>query len=577
MTISDSFINFIEHHHIHQIKTELPRLELDSHADSPVIGRNAHILYETGKHVDVSGFTDTLGYCKTIPIVHAAIAYDCPSTGNTIIFKIYNALYFKNMKNNLIPPFAMRLAGLEVDECPKFLSKNPTESNHSIYDTENDVRIPLQLNGIISNVTTRIPLMTELNECMSLDLTPNCNDWDPHTKAYEYAEKNMIDLNGNIKTFQRERHNIFSVDTRMDNIDCDEALHNISSIYNATTLSDATMLHNNMKIESIKSSNKRGVNPHDLATIWDINYKTAVNTIDCTTQNVIRTSDGPTLKTRYRTNDRMLRYPRTNCIMFMDTMFSSVPSKNKYTCAQIMATEFSHVKIYPMTSQKEIAQVLKRYFKEVGVPNMIICDSHKSQIYGETRKLCALVNCTIMGLEAATPQSNRAELRIGILKRDVWHMLHKRKAPSRLWDYCAKYKCEVNNCIAHNLHYLDNQVPQTKMTGQPTDISHLCEFKFYEWVYYLDHTSSFPNDRYVLGRYLGPSENYGNRMSQYILNSNGEIIPRQTVRKLSKAEMNDEAEKELRPPESLLHLMLVHMIQQKQETGGRKNKGLQVQ
>ena len=56
----------------------------------------------------------------------------------------------------------------------------------------------------------------------------------------------------------------------------------------------------------------------------------------------------------------------------------------------------------------------------------------------------------------------------------------------------------------------------------------------------------FPNDRYVLGRYLGPSENYGNRMSQYILNSNGEIIPRQTVRKLSKAEMNDEAEKELR-------------------------------
>ena len=232
--------------------------------------------------------------------------------------------------------------------------------------------------------------------------------------------------------------------------------------------------------------------------------------------------------------------------MFMDTMFSSIPSANKNTCAQIMATEFCHVKIYPMKSQKDIPNVLKRYFKEVGVPNIIVCDSHKAQVMGDTRKLCSLVGCTIMGLEAATPQSNRAELRIGILKRDVWHMLHKKKVPSRFWDLCAQYRCEINNSIAHNHHYLDNQVPETKMTGQPTDISHICEFDFYDWVYYLDHTKSFPNSRYVLGRYLGPSQNFGNCMSQFILNSKGKIVPRQTIRKLTKSELNDETEKQLR-------------------------------
>ena len=40
------------------------------------------------------------------------------------------------MDINLIPPFMMRLAGLEVDECPKFLSKEPNEQNHSMYFPE---------------------------------------------------------------------------------------------------------------------------------------------------------------------------------------------------------------------------------------------------------------------------------------------------------------------------------------------------------------------------------------------------------------------------------------------------------
>ena len=546
MSMSNSFSNHIECYHINQLTTELPRLELDSHADSPVVGHNAHIMYDTGKCVDVSGFTDTLGYCKTIPIVHAAVAYDCPNRGTTTILKIYNALYFKNMANNLIPPFIMRLSGLEVDECPKFLSKTPNENNHSIYDNETETRIPLLLHGIISYFPTRIPLSQELTDCNSIDITPNASEWDPHTRIYEKAENNMCDTNGNIRSFERPNLNIFGVNTITHDIEHNETLHNISSIYSIDKLSVKTSEYNNRDINSVTSGKKRGITPAQLSELWDINLKTAETTINKTTQKVIRTIDGPSLKTRYSTNDRMLRYPRTNCVMFMDTMFSSIPSADKHTCAQIMATEFSHVKIYPMKSQKDIALVLKRYFKEVGVPNMIICDSHKAQIMGETRKLCALVGCSIFGLEAATPQSNRAELRIGILKRDVWHLMHKMKIPMRFWDLCAKYRCEINNCIAHNLHYLDSQVPNTKMTGQPTDISHICEFKFYEWVYYLDHTASFPNKRYILGRCLGPSENFGNCMSQYVLNSKGKIIPRQTIRKLTKAELNDENEIKLR-------------------------------
>lgn len=59
------------------------RMELDSHADSLVLGLHANIIAYTGNYVTVSGFVDSLGQKKQVPIVDATIAYDCDVTGNT--------------------------------------------------------------------------------------------------------------------------------------------------------------------------------------------------------------------------------------------------------------------------------------------------------------------------------------------------------------------------------------------------------------------------------------------------------------------------------------------------------------
>ena len=81
--------------------------ELDSHADSPVVGKYCHIIENKGKTAKVSGFTSDLGKPLTVPIVTAAIAYDCEFTGETNILIVHNALYFKQMEVNLIPPMMM--------------------------------------------------------------------------------------------------------------------------------------------------------------------------------------------------------------------------------------------------------------------------------------------------------------------------------------------------------------------------------------------------------------------------------------------------------------------------------------
>ena len=88
---------------------------------------------------------------------------------------IYNALYFDNMEVNLLPTFMMQLAGVKVDECPKFLSKNPADSHHSMYFPEEGIRIPFQLEGIISYIPSRAPRDKELiqEEGHYLLLSPN--------------------------------------------------------------------------------------------------------------------------------------------------------------------------------------------------------------------------------------------------------------------------------------------------------------------------------------------------------------------------------------------------------------------
>ena len=67
-------------------------LELDSHADSPVVGFEALIIRTHGRKVRVNGFTPALG-SKTVDVVDAAVAYECEFIGKLLIMVIRNGLY----------------------------------------------------------------------------------------------------------------------------------------------------------------------------------------------------------------------------------------------------------------------------------------------------------------------------------------------------------------------------------------------------------------------------------------------------------------------------------------------------
>ena len=87
---------------------ELSRTELDSHANMPVVGRNAYILSKIGETVDVAPFTPDYKPIS-VELVDAALEYECPYSGEVKVLIIRRGLYVPSMTHNLLPPFMLRV------------------------------------------------------------------------------------------------------------------------------------------------------------------------------------------------------------------------------------------------------------------------------------------------------------------------------------------------------------------------------------------------------------------------------------------------------------------------------------
>ena len=73
--------------------------------------------------------------------------------------------------------------------------------------------------------------------------------------------------------------------------------------------------------------------------------------------------------------------------------------------------------------------------------------------------------------------------------------------------------------------------------GEPGDISNLCKFGWYKWCYFWQCKKDFPEHDEELGCCLGPSNNESNEMCQIVLQMNGQVIPRSTIRRLRPDEL----------------------------------------
>ena len=96
----------------------------------------------------------------------------------------------------------------------------------------------------------------------------------------------------------------------------------------------------------------------------------------------------------------------------------------------------------------------------------------------------------------------------------------------------------------NNVFELKCEVPRTVMKGETANIPHLCEFGWYDWVYFRDNAVAYPDDKWVLGRWLGPSTDIGPTLCAKILKENGMYVYRSSYRHLTEDEVNSPEERE---------------------------------
>ena len=578
-----------------------------------VFGQHSRILARTGKTVDVQAFSPDIAPLE-LELVDAAVLYENPYTGKLIICIAQNALYVPTMNHNLVPPFILREAGVEVNEVPKFHVKNPNEEHHSLYWEDADVRIPMSLHGTFSYFPTRKPTDNELSDAANavVLLTPT-GPWNPNSEVFAENEDNMVDHQGNVIVPSQRPKRILLQDVEPDAtfdtslevstveasaIDqvascrptigrpdlgepppfvLDEDRHSSAACFAAAVLAhdeisefhaaigatvgfDGDVLFpefegetilpvgqldmDDIMVKDVHATNSRGVNAETLSKIWRIDLETAQRTIDVTSQRCVR-SEGASLSRNYSTNDRMLRYRRIDQHFFMDTFFATSKkgqSTRGNTCCQLFVTDKGFVYVVPMKSKSQVPQALKAFAKAVGAPDAIICDAAREQISKAVRQFLQRIGTTLRVLEKNTPWANRAELYIGLIKESVRKDMKVADSPLSLWDYCVERRARINNLTAGNLFQLEGRNPHHTIYGQEGDISNLCQFEWYQWVYFREEREGFPGNKQQLGRCLGPATGEGNEMAQWILKHNGKVVPRRSLRPLTSDEAFSETE-----------------------------------
>ena len=122
----------------------------------------------------------------------------------------------------------------------------------------------------------------------------------------------------------------------------------------------------------------------------------------------------------------------------MDGQYKSLDG-NKY--AQVFATDFHFLAVYPMESKGLAGDALKQFIAEFGVPDKIICDGSKEQtkrgttFMEQVRKHHIDIHTT----EPGRYNQSKVEGVIRELRKNWFRTMHHIRVPKRLWDYgCPK-------------------------------------------------------------------------------------------------------------------------------------------
>ena len=105
------------------------------------------------------------------------------------------------------------------------------------------------------------------------------------------------------------------------------------------------------------------------------------------------------------------------------------------TCVQIFVSDKDYPAIYPMKKEADCILSLKEFAKDVGAPDVLTCDSARTEKKRDVKDFCTQIGTTLHILEAKTQWANWAEHFCGLVKEATRKDLRCSGCPIVQWDY----------------------------------------------------------------------------------------------------------------------------------------------
>ena len=252
----------------------------------------------------------------------------------------------------------IRMNDVELNDTPKFLTKNPISKTHAISGLDQDDHeyiIPFTLCSVTSYIPTCKPSREEFDTCPRIDLTCELPEWDPHSETFKQQEGALLDNKWLVHDAPtpvergQSRRFISTLDTSETTTlfpHEDDPVHDLGAA-----------LADNINVSSIHTAKDRRpkLNALDLAQRWGISIEKAWQTIVKTTQHDLQSVLHPMLSQWYRTNDCQFWYRCLPVDLYTDTLESRTASHRGNNYAQVFAHHNTWCKAYPNKNKRSSA------------------------------------------------------------------------------------------------------------------------------------------------------------------------------------------------------------------------------
>ena len=284
------------------------------------------------------------------------------------------------------------------------------------------------------------------------------------------------------------------------------------------------------------SERHSAVTAEEISERFQISLKQARDTLKGTTQRGVRSAVLPMFR-RMRT-DRFYQHTKLRGTFGCDEMHGRTTSLSGNNYCMVYADKKMFIDCYSMHTKNgtDTGNSLKAFGHDWGYPEELVYDGAKALTGAGTlfQQTIAKEGIKKRMIEHGCSWQNPAEQAIGRLRKRMYRAKQAKSVPDGLWDYNAKYQAEIMRVTSNSHFGLNGRSSQEATTGDISDISHLTDFTFYDWVYYKQEAGL---GDISIGKWLGPANRAGASMSYWILNENGYEEVRSTVGRIPNLDM----------------------------------------